>query len=120
MAIRTTPAVDIQTCPQDVPSIPPWCAEVVVLARHFTQQDTLPPSANVFASPAARQRALALRMELPRPNVGWRQSLRRATRDASAGKSSARALTARCATRGITTCVVASRDWKAMRQRCAN
>jgi hypothetical protein len=41
MAILTTPAVDIQTCPQDVPSIPPWFAEVVVLARHFTQQGHL-------------------------------------------------------------------------------
>ena len=37
----TTPLVEIRTCPDDVPSIPPWFAEVVVLARHFTQRGQL-------------------------------------------------------------------------------
>jgi hypothetical protein len=35
------PPIAIRTCPEDVPSIPPWFAEVVALARHFTQQGYL-------------------------------------------------------------------------------
>jgi hypothetical protein len=30
--------IDIQTCPQEVPTIPPWFAEVAVLARHFQRR----------------------------------------------------------------------------------
>ncbi len=41
MSTLSTPTVDVHTCPQDVPSIPPWFAEVVVLARHFTQRGCL-------------------------------------------------------------------------------
>lgn len=41
MSVLTTPAVDIQTCPQEVPSVPPWFAEVVILAQHFTQRGLL-------------------------------------------------------------------------------
>ncbi len=33
--------VDIHTNPQDVPSIPPWFAELILLARHFTQRGIL-------------------------------------------------------------------------------
>ena len=33
--------VDIQTCPDAVPSIPPWFAEVTVIARHFQQRGVL-------------------------------------------------------------------------------
>ena len=33
--------VEIRTSPEEVPSIPPWFAEVVVLARYFTQQGYL-------------------------------------------------------------------------------
>jgi hypothetical protein len=33
--------VEIRTSPAEVPSIPPWFAEVVVLARYFTQQGHL-------------------------------------------------------------------------------
>src|SRR5581483_3181387 len=38
MSVLTLPAVDMQTCPQDVPSVPAWFAEVVILAQHFTQR----------------------------------------------------------------------------------
>ncbi len=41
MHASTVPSIEIRTCPEDVPSIPPWFAEVVVLARHFTQQGHL-------------------------------------------------------------------------------
>jgi hypothetical protein len=41
MMTLATAAVDIQTCPQEVPSVPPWFAEVVILARHFTQRGLL-------------------------------------------------------------------------------
>lgn len=41
MTSITAPFIEIQTCPGDVPTIPPWFAEVVVLARHFTQQGYL-------------------------------------------------------------------------------
>lgn len=37
----TTPWVEIRTCPEHVASVPPWFAEVVVLARHFTQRGYL-------------------------------------------------------------------------------
>ena len=36
-----SPAVEIQTTPTERPSVPPWFAEVVILARHFLQQPTL-------------------------------------------------------------------------------
>ena len=36
-----TAAVDIQTSPDDVPTIPPWFAEVTVVARHFQQRGLL-------------------------------------------------------------------------------
>lgn len=35
------PAVDVHTSPHDVPSVPPWFAEVVVLARHLAQRKLL-------------------------------------------------------------------------------
>lgn len=38
MTVLTMPAVDLQTCPQDVPSVPAWFPEVVILARHVTQR----------------------------------------------------------------------------------
>jgi hypothetical protein len=38
MTVLTIPAVDMQTCPLDVPSVPPWFPEVVILARHFAQR----------------------------------------------------------------------------------
>lgn len=41
MRTRIAPAVDVHTSPRDVPSIPPWFAEVVVLARHLTQRGLL-------------------------------------------------------------------------------
>ncbi|SRR5579883_55787 len=33
--------VEIQACARDVPSIPPWFAELILLARHFTQRGVL-------------------------------------------------------------------------------
>ncbi len=33
--------VDIHTSPHDVPSIPPWFAELILLVRHFTQRGIL-------------------------------------------------------------------------------
>ena len=36
-----TAAIDIQTSPDDVPTIPPWFAEVTVIARHFQQRGLL-------------------------------------------------------------------------------
>lgn len=41
MTELTPTAVDIQTCPQEVPSVPPLFAEVVILARHFAQRGLL-------------------------------------------------------------------------------
>lgn len=38
MTSITVPSIEIQTCPADVPTIPPWFAEVVLLAGFFTQQ----------------------------------------------------------------------------------
>lgn len=35
------PSVAVHTSPEEVPSIPPWFAEVVLLARYFTQQGHL-------------------------------------------------------------------------------
>lgn len=35
------PAVEIQTTPTERPSVPPWFAETVILARHFLQQGLL-------------------------------------------------------------------------------
>lgn len=34
-------AVDMHSCPQEVPSVPAWFPEVVVLARHFAQRGLL-------------------------------------------------------------------------------
>ena len=40
--VATAPAsVAIQTCPQDVPSLPAWFAEVTLLARHLIQRGIL-------------------------------------------------------------------------------
>ena len=41
MSTLNAPAVDVHTSPQDVPSVPPWFAEVAVLARHLTQRKLL-------------------------------------------------------------------------------
>lgn len=41
MSSELAPPVTIQTSPQEVPSIPPWFAEVVLLARFFTQHGYL-------------------------------------------------------------------------------
>src|SRR5262249_60135133 len=41
MDALTPPPIEVRTCPDDVPSVPPWFAEVVVLARHFTQRGYL-------------------------------------------------------------------------------
>ena len=41
MNVVMVPPIEIRTSPEDVPSIPAWFAEVVVLARHFTQQGHL-------------------------------------------------------------------------------
>ncbi len=41
MPAPIAPAVDVHTSPRDMPSVPPWFAEVVVLARHFTQRGLL-------------------------------------------------------------------------------
>jgi hypothetical protein len=41
MIAVATPIVVIHTSPQDVPSIPPWFAELTLLVRHFTQRGIL-------------------------------------------------------------------------------
>ena len=41
MTTVTAPLVDIQTCPQDVPSVPPWFAELILLSHHLTQRGVL-------------------------------------------------------------------------------
>jgi hypothetical protein len=41
-----TTAVDMQSCPQDVPSIPAWFPEVVILARHFAQRGLIETISN--------------------------------------------------------------------------
>jgi hypothetical protein len=41
MTTCTLAPVDIQTSPLDVPSIPPWFAELILLVRHFTQRGIL-------------------------------------------------------------------------------
>ncbi len=41
MTACTTAPVDIHTSPHDVPSIPPWFAELILLVRHFTQRGIL-------------------------------------------------------------------------------
>ena len=41
MATVRAPLVEIHTHPHDVPSIPSWFAELILLARHFTQHDVL-------------------------------------------------------------------------------
>src|SRR5262249_31778712 len=46
MSALTTTAVEIQTCPLEVPSVPAWFAEVVILARHFAQSGLLEAISN--------------------------------------------------------------------------
>ena len=41
MSSVTPSPIEIRTSPEEVPSIPPWFAEVVVLARYFSQQGYL-------------------------------------------------------------------------------
>ena len=41
MTTLPAPLVDIHTSPHDVPSTPSWFAEVILLARHFTQRGIL-------------------------------------------------------------------------------
>ncbi len=41
MATLPSPLVEIHTNPDDVPSIPPWFAELILLTRHFTQRGIL-------------------------------------------------------------------------------
>lgn len=36
-----TPCVNVQSCPQDMPSVPDWFSEVVVVAHYLTQFDLL-------------------------------------------------------------------------------
>jgi len=38
---RIVTAVDMQSCPHEVPSVPAWFPEVVLLARHFAQRGLL-------------------------------------------------------------------------------
>ena len=37
----TASPIEMRTSPEEVPSLPPWFAEVVVLARYFSQQGYL-------------------------------------------------------------------------------
>lgn len=41
MTLLATPAVGLYTCPREVPSVPAWLPEVVILARRFTQHGLL-------------------------------------------------------------------------------
>ena len=41
MSVTATAAVEIQTCPQDVPSLPAWLGEVTLLAHHLTRREVL-------------------------------------------------------------------------------
>ncbi len=41
MAMLPVPSVDIRAYPEDVPSVPSWFAELIVLARHFTRRGVL-------------------------------------------------------------------------------
>lgn len=41
MSSQLAPPVTIQTSPEEAPSIPPWFAEVILLAHFFTQHDYL-------------------------------------------------------------------------------
>ena len=41
MTTVAAPLVEIYTCPQDVPSVPPWFAELILLAHHFTKRGIL-------------------------------------------------------------------------------
>jgi hypothetical protein len=41
MTAVATPAVEIHASPHDVPSVPPWFAERILLVRHFTQRGIL-------------------------------------------------------------------------------
>ena len=41
MTAVATPAVEIHTSPHDVPSVPPWFAELTLLVRLFTQRGIL-------------------------------------------------------------------------------
>ena len=35
------PCIEVQTSPQARPSVPPWFAEVVIIAHHLTTHDLL-------------------------------------------------------------------------------
>jgi hypothetical protein len=41
MSVVATASIEIQTCPQDVPSLPAWFAEVTLVARHLVQRGIL-------------------------------------------------------------------------------
>src|SRR6266699_3986198 len=41
MSVVATASIEIQTCPQDVPSLPAWFAEVTLVARHLAQRGIL-------------------------------------------------------------------------------
>jgi len=41
MAMVPAPLVEIHTSPDDVPAIPAWFAELILLVRHFTQRGIL-------------------------------------------------------------------------------
>ena len=41
MSACTTTPVEVHTSPHDVPTIPPWFAELILLVRHFTQRGIL-------------------------------------------------------------------------------
>ena len=54
MATVPAPLVEIHTNPDDVPSIPPWFAELILLARHFTQRGMLVALAEHVRLPRGR------------------------------------------------------------------
>src|SRR6516225_6286141 len=41
MSVVAAASIEIHTCPQDVPSLPAWFAEVTLVARHLTQRGIL-------------------------------------------------------------------------------
>src|SRR6516164_353671 len=41
MSVVATASIEIHTCPQDVPSLPAWFAEVTLVARHLAQRGIL-------------------------------------------------------------------------------
>ena len=48
------PCIEVQTSPEARPSVPPWFAEVVIIARHLTTHDLLDAFAQQNCLPAAR------------------------------------------------------------------